>query len=220
MLSMIIGVAVYVNKSKILVHTLESIENFGPGAVLVYTGACFAGTIFFFPSFILNAGGGILFGMFPGVLYCLLGTSTGSVIALLLGRYLFRKAIEKKFKNNTSFHVMEGILKKEGWKVLILARLTPVFPFLAGNYAFGLTSVSAWHYFIAAFIGSIPSASVYVYLGTILGDFASADSGVRQRTPLEWGLMIIGLLVTIILVVYLRQLAQKILDEKKANLSS
>lgn len=56
--------------------------------------------------------------------------------------------------------------------MVMLARLTPVFPFLIGNYAFGITRIPTAHYLGASLVGTIPSTALYTYLGTLLGDLA------------------------------------------------
>jgi uncharacterized membrane protein YdjX (TVP38/TMEM64 family) len=51
---------------------------------------------------------------------------------------------------------------KEGRKIVLLTRLSPVFPFNLLNYAYGLTKASLRHYFFASWIGMMPGTAMYV----------------------------------------------------------
>jgi uncharacterized membrane protein YdjX (TVP38/TMEM64 family) len=74
----------------------------------------------------------------------------------------------------------------QGWKIVGLTRLSPVFPFNLLNYAFGLTQVKLKHYVIASWLGMLPGTIMYVYIGSLAGDLATLGSGERIRTPGEW----------------------------------
>jgi len=201
--------AILLNRSGFLEKTLHWINGcgiWGPIVfVAVYTFAC----IFFIPSFIFTYSGGILFGLWKGMLLSLIGTGMGSLCAFLIGRYLARDLVEKKIGGNAEFQKLSDALKRKGWKVILLARFSPVFPFLIGNYAFGVTQIKAFHYFIASVLGTIPSALVYTYMGFAAGDLAHLHDQGRTRTPGEWLLLAFGLIATVFLAWYLRKFTEK-----------
>ncbi len=202
------------NRYGLLQKTLGWMEHLGPWAapayVLVYALTC----VFFVPSFVFTLGAGTLFGLPWGIPLALLGTGLGSVSALAIGRTLARPWVEQQFKNNKQFHALSAAVKKKGWQMILLARLSPVFPFSIGNYGFGLTDLPARDYFFASMLGTIPSASVYVYLGSVAGSVAAANSGGRTRTPAEWALLLAGLAATILLVRMIQQIAKKSITEQ------
>lgn len=137
------------------------------------------------------------------------GNALGSVLAFWIGRYLVQEFIEAKFANHWEFQRLKAALKRKGWKVILFARLSPVFPFSIGNYAFGTTAIKARHYFFASLVGTMPSTFVYTYVGFVTGDLAALQNEARERTPLEWGLLILGLIATVGLAWYLRRLVEK-----------
>lgn len=51
---------------------------------------------------------------------------------------------------------IEGAIKDEGWKMVMLLRLSPILPFTALNYALSVTPISAWAYIWASALGIIP----------------------------------------------------------------
>lgn len=200
--------AVLINKFGLLQRTLDWIEGFGAAGpavfVLVYVLSC----IFFVPSLIFTFSSGALFGVWAGFAFSLAGTAIGSTAAFLIGRYLACGWVEKAFAANNEFQKLARALEKKGWKIIMLARFSPVFPFMIGNYAFGVTRVRTVHYFLATLFGGIPSALLYSYLGFLFRDLSSFQSAGRERTPQEWALIAFGLAATVFLAWYLRKVAE------------
>ena len=193
---------------------LKAIENLGPWAAPAFLAVYVLSCLLLFPSVIMTCGAGVLFPVPLGIFLSLLGTALGSATALLIGRYGLRSLIQKKAASNASFQRLDAAISREGWKIAVLARLTPVFPFSIGNYLFGVTSMPAWLYALTAFIGTIPSASVYVFLGHMTGH----ASGAHEKTPMEWTLLGVGILATIVLSLYLKGFFRRILsDASKVN---
>jgi uncharacterized membrane protein YdjX (TVP38/TMEM64 family) len=210
----IAALAWYLNRTGLLERTLQGIESFGNAGpaifVLVYATTC----IFFVPSIVFTFSGGVLFGFWRGAVLSLVGTGLGSVSAFLIGRYLARAVVEKSFAANREFARLARAAQSGGWKIVALARLSPIFPFSIGNYAFGITRIPALHYLGASLLGTIPSTSVYTYVGTLVGDIGALGVRGRDRTWQEWLFLIAGLAMTMLLAYYLRRFAQKALAEE------
>src|SRR3970282_2304950 len=102
--------------------------------------------------------------------------------------------VARKIEGNPRFKAIDEAVAHEGWKILGLTRLSPVFPFNLLNYAFGLTRVSLRDYFFASWIGMMPGTVMYVYVGSLPGALATLGAGSRARTPAEWTLYLVGLL--------------------------
>ena len=72
-----------------------------------------------------------------------------------------------------------------------------------------MTGVPLWSFLIASGIFTLPGAFAYVYLG-----FVGAEMlGQSSRGRLEWGLIVVGLLLTLGALVYLTLLARRGLAE-------
>ena len=113
---------------------------------------------------------------------------------------------------NVRFAALQGAIEKQGFKILTLVRLSPVFPFTVVNYAFGLTRVSFSTYVLGSFLGMLPGTLMYVYLGSAVGDIATLSSeGVGdagwQGEVLKWG----GLAATVIVTIFITRVARKAL---------
>src|SRR5205814_6164694 len=114
---------------------------------------------------------------------------------------------------NEKFATIDRAVADEGWKIVLLPRLSPVFPFTLLNYAFGLTHVKLSHYILAPWLGMIPGTVMYVYLGSLV----NVGAGHRQRTTGEWVLYGVGLLATVTVAVFVTRLAKKALRKQYSS---
>ncbi len=191
---------------------IESLGYWGPIAfIAIYAIA----TVLFIPGSALTLAAGLLFGVGWGSLWVIIAANLGANLAFIIGRYLARDAVSKKIDGNEKFKAIDDAVGDDGWKIVGLTRLSPVFPFTLLNYAFGLTKVSWFHYMIASLIGMIPGTVMYVYLGS-LGKLA-AESG--QTSTLKIVLYIVGGLATVLVTVLVTKSAKKALN-KKTDLES
>lgn len=196
-----------------LQKTLNWIGSFGAIGPAAFEAVYVLTCVFFVPSLIFTFSGGVLFGFRKGIFLSLTGTGLGSLAAFLIGRYLARNLIVRRFSQSKEFRKLSQAAEKKGWKIVTLARLTPVFPFSIGNYAFGITNISALHYLGASVLGTIPSAALYTYLGTFVGDLALLGTSGRTRTWQEWAFLAFGLITTVLLSYYLSRFVRKTLAE-------
>ncbi len=152
--------------------------------------------------------------MVTGFISVSIGSTLGATCAFLIGRYLARDLVAGRIAGNEKFKAVDEAVGREGWKIVLLTRLSPVFPFNLLNYAFGLTKVSLKHYFFATWLGMIPGTVMYVYIGSLAGDLASLGGAGHTRTTGEWVLYGIGLLATLIVTVFVTRLARKTLSAR------
>jgi uncharacterized membrane protein YdjX (TVP38/TMEM64 family) len=210
---LVLGAAYALHQHGMFHRAIDWVEQVGLWGPFWFLGGCIAAGILFVPSVAVAVTAGALFGPIRGMLLSLVGNGLGAVGALLIGRYVARGWATRAFAHRRTFQLVSDLVRRKGWTIVVLARLSPVMPFLVGNYAFGLTLISARSYGAASIIGSIPSTAVYAYLGALGRDVALLGDPTRARTPLEWGLVCAGLIVTGILAVYLKRLAQRALRE-------
>jgi uncharacterized membrane protein YdjX (TVP38/TMEM64 family) len=86
-----------------------------------------------------------------------------------------RRRIEKMTEGNAKFAALDKAITREGAKIVLLVRLSPVFPFTYINYAFGLTGVSLGTYVWTTLIGIAPATFAFVYIGSIAHEAATAN---------------------------------------------
>jgi uncharacterized membrane protein YdjX (TVP38/TMEM64 family) len=194
----------------LLREALAWIEQLGAWGQLLFVVIYVAATVLLIPGSALGLGAGAMFGVLRGSLLVSLASTLGATCAFLLGRYLARDWVSKKIEGNPAFSVIDQAVARQGGKIVLLTRLSPVFPFTLLNYAFGLTRVSLRDYVLASWIGMLPGTVMYVYLGSL----ARAGVAARQRTPSEWALYAVGLLATITVALIATRIARRALAKR------
>jgi len=212
----LLALAVFVlfKPQQYLQPALDWIAGLGPLApvlfILLYILAC----VLFLPGSVLTLGAGAVFGVVRGSIIVSIAATLGASAAFLIGRHFARKAIERRVSANPTFAAIDEAVAREGWRMVLLTRLSPLFPFALLNYGFGITRVSFREYLLASWLGMMPGTVMYVYLGAVAGELATAGSGQRQRTPAEWALLGVGLLATIVVTVVITRIAKRALAQK------
>ncbi|PWU20006.1 MAG: hypothetical protein C5B50_04980 [Verrucomicrobia bacterium] len=203
----------YLHVQDLLKAALDGIGKLGPWGPVIFVALYILATVLFVPGSVLTLGAGALFGVALGSVCVSISATLGATAAFLVGRYLARDAIARKIEKNQTFATIDRAVADEGWKIVLLTRLSPVFPFTLLNYAFGLTRVKLSHYVLASWIGMIPGTVMYVYLGSLV----NVGAGHRQRTTGEWVLYGVGLLATIVVTLFVTRLARSALAKKIGN---
>lgn len=170
-------------------------------------------TVAFIPGSILTLAAGAIFGLVRGTMYVFVGATVGSILAFLVSRYFARSAIERKLAGNRKFDTIDRAVGAKGLKIVLLLRLSPVFPFNLLNYGLGLTKVRLRDYAIAS-VGMLPGTFLYVYYGKLAGDVAAVAGGVEvSKGPAYWTVLILGLVATIVVTTIVTRIARKALKE-------
>src|SRR5271169_1843322 len=165
---------------------LQWISGLGSTAPLVSIPLYVVACVLFIPGSILTLSAGFLFGVVWGSIYVSVAATLGATLAFLIGRYFARQWVAVRLANYPKFKAVDEAVAQEGWKIVALTRLSPVFPFNLLNYAFGLTRVTLRDYFFASWLGMIPGTILYVYIGSISGEVARAAGGSAGRSPIQW----------------------------------
>ena len=138
------------NPATVLEKALSWVEASGPWGQVLFVIVYIVATVLLMPGSALGLGAGALFGVVRGSLLVSLAATLGATCAFLLGRYLARDWLPKKLEGRVAFTAMDEAVAQEGWRIVFLARLSPVLPFTLLNYAFGLTRVSLRDYVLAS----------------------------------------------------------------------
>ena len=202
------------NLPELLHNVLLWIQSLGYISAIAFILLYIVATIALVPGSILTLGAGVVFGVVWGSVYVLIGAIIGETFAFLLGRYLARDWIARKIQHNQTFATLDRALNREGIKIILLTRLSPIFPFSLLNYAFGITGISLRDYFIGS-IGIIPMTITYVYLGSLAGDLATIGEATELANPkLQLMIRLIGFLATLAATVYITRIARRALNKE------
>ncbi len=193
---------------------LDWVRGRGAVGMIVYGVAYIVGTVLLVPGTLLTVGSGFLYGTIIGTLIVSPASVLGATIAFLLGRSFARDWIAKKVSKYPKFEVIDRAIAKNGFKIVLLMRLNPIFvPFAILNYALGLSRVRLRDYILASWIGMLPATTLYVYLGSSVRNISDLLQGKLPSAGLWpqvlfWG----GLLAAGALVYILTRIARQALQ--------
>lgn len=166
----------------------------------------FVATVAFVPGSILTLGGGFVFGkamgLGPGVALAsaavFVGASLGAIASFLLGRYLLRDWVsEKLVEKYPVVSALDAAFQRNGFRIFLLIRLSPIFPFNAINYIGGVTSMKLSHYVLALF-GILPGTVLYCYIGAIAGSLTESENAVDG--PVQIASIVVGVVFGLLAV--------------------
>jgi len=194
-----------------LIRGLEWTQGLGIwGPVFVvafYIVAC----ILFLPGSILTLGAGFLFKVIAGTITVSIGSTLGACAAFLVGRTIARNWIAAKVAKSEKFAAIDEAVGRQGFKIVLLTRLSPVFPFNLLNYAFGLTKISFWKYALGSWIGMLPGTVMYVYFGAGLRSLADVTAGQVEKGTAGKIFFWLGLVATIVVTIFITRVARNAL---------
>lgn len=185
----------------------------GPLAVASLYALC---TVLLIPGSALTIGAGTLFGLKTGFLVVVAGANLGALCSFLLARSFLREKVVQWAAAHPRWRSLDRAIGAQGFKIVLLARLSPVFPFILLNYFLGLTAVRTGPYVLANLLGMLPATFLFVYIGA-----AARDALAGQTEPsvdfyqqlLKYG----SLLATIGVVVMMTRAARSALREAEQN---
>lgn len=113
---------------------------------------------------ILTASSGYLFGTIDGTATCLVSAAVAASISYVIGRTLLRGYVERVLAGNPKFKSMDRAIGKDGFKLMLLLRLSPLFPFALSNYLYGASSIQFLPYFFGTLLGFGEFVTVWSFL--------------------------------------------------------
>ncbi|MCB1391222.1 MAG: TVP38/TMEM64 family protein [Rhodobacteraceae bacterium] len=122
--------------------------------------------------------GGFLFGVFPGALYNITGATLGALALFLAVRAGLGEGLWARIdaSDGAVRRLSDGIRANEV-PVLLSMRLIPVVPFFVANLIPAFLGVAALRFAWTTFVGIMPGALVYTWVGAGLGAvFARGES--------------------------------------------
>ncbi|MDX1649237.1 MAG: TVP38/TMEM64 family protein [Myxococcota bacterium] len=189
---------------------VDSLGALGPA---VFVAGYALAVVVFVPGSLLTLAAGAIFGVVEGTLWVFVAATLGATLAFLLGRHAARGLVERRLAGDRRFAAIDDAIGREGLKIVLLLRLSPVFPYNLLNYALGLTRVRLRHYVLGS-VGMLPGTLLYVYSGKLAGDVAAAAGGAEvARGPGYWIVVGLGFAATVAVTVLVTRIARRALRE-------
>jgi uncharacterized membrane protein YdjX (TVP38/TMEM64 family) len=169
----------------------EWVRSLGVLGVVAIALGYMIGTVLLVPGSAMTIAAGVAYGWwaFPLVLAA---ATVGATAAFLVSRHFVQHKVHEAIEGKRTFRAAAEAVDEEGWKVLLLLRLSPVVPFNAQNYVYGATSVPLFSYVWATAVGIIPGTALDVYIGSL----GSADN--QGGGAAGWIVAGVGLIATVV----------------------
>jgi uncharacterized membrane protein YdjX (TVP38/TMEM64 family) len=195
----------------------EWVDGLGFWGPVVFIAGYVVTAIAFVPGALMSLAAGAIFGLLRGSVYVLTGATLGSAAAFLIARYLAREAVAARIGGNARFAAIDRAVGARGLRIMLLMRLSPVFPYNLLNYSLGLTTVRFSDYVLAS-IGMLPGTVLYTYYGVLAGDVARLAGGAGvERGPAYYAVLGLGLVATVAVTTVVTRAARSALREANGD---
>lgn len=190
----------------------ERARRTGAMGVALFFVAYVVATVAFLPGSILTLAAGFAYGPLWGLAIVSPASVAGATAAFLMGRTLLRDWAVRKTRGSPQLRAIEQAVEREGFKLVLLLRLSPLIPFNVLNYALSLSNVRLGTYVVASAIGMLPATALYVYLGSLAPTAAQLSAAGKGGGSSRTLLYAAGLAATIAVVFIVTRSARRALQ--------
>jgi uncharacterized membrane protein YdjX (TVP38/TMEM64 family) len=192
---------------------LEWVQRFGAGGTVVFGLAFVLAAVLLVPSAVFALGAGFLFGLPLGTVVMSVSSTAGAAAAFLVARRLGRDWVRGHLARQPKAAALGRAVEIDGFRIVLLTRLSPLFPYSVLNYLYGVTGVRFRTFVLASWVGMLPGTVLYVYLGTAAKSLAAILTGGPDPTIAQQALFAAGLVATIAATVLATRTASRALEQ-------
>lgn len=191
----------------------QRVMNLGAWSAIWYPILYACCNVLLLPGGLLSIGGGFFFGLWWGFLIVLVGNVTGAAIAFSISRRLGRHWLRRRLLRNRTFEALEPAVEQEGWKIILLSQLHPLFPTSLLNYLYGLTTMRFRTCMLWVAIGQAPGLFLYAYIGTLGQLGLNLVRGKSHPRLVEYWIWGGGLVVSAVILMALGRISLRLLHK-------
>ena len=156
---------------------------------------------------------GFLYGPYFGSCIVFISAFTGASISFFFAKEYFVKKIGKIVSSFPKIKLLEKIINKGGLKLIILTRLSPLFPFSILNYFYGLNKVS-YKDFSIGLLFILPGTYLYCALGSLSNNLDEIKNLKLTGNTIT---TIISIVSTFLIVYFLTKYSNEVIKESSNN---
>mmetsp|Transcript_102172 Transcript_102172/g.286371 ORF Transcript_102172/g.286371 Transcript_102172/m.286371 type:complete len:419 (+) Transcript_102172:69-1325(+) len=187
---------------------IEGVQGLGPTGVIYYALIYMIAEILAIPATPLTLSAGYLFGVQQGILTVLAGATGAACIGFWISRTFLREYVESTLlapspskdgeRSPNTLAKLDKAIGEEGFKLLVLIRLSPIFPFSVTNYLYGASSMAFAPYLLGTLIGFVPTTTAYVYTGMVGQALTTGQGGDQPWYVYAGGFTVLAVLVKLV----------------------
>jgi uncharacterized membrane protein YdjX (TVP38/TMEM64 family) len=155
----------------------QDLLDLGPAGALVLVALMLVHAVVPFPSELVNAAAGFVYGFWIAFPLVLLGWLLSALATYAIGRTAARPALQR-FVGEERLEEGARLVERGGITALLAARLVPIVPYSAVGYVAGAARVPLWRFAWTTLVGSAPLCAAVVYLGHRLDSLSPTDPGL------------------------------------------
>jgi uncharacterized membrane protein YdjX (TVP38/TMEM64 family) len=171
------------------------------------------------PGGVLSMGGGFFFGLWWGFLIVLIGNVMGAAISFVISRWIGRRWLLRRLSHNPTLGALEPAVEREGWKIILLSQLHPLFPTSLLNYLYGLTTIRFRTCILWVAIGQAPGLFLYAYIGTLGQLGLNLMRGKSHPRMVEYWIWGGGLILSLAVLILLGRISLRLLQQVEPGTS-
>ena len=195
--------------TEFLHHSMEWIEQSGWVGVLWFIVLYALTCVFFLPGSVLSVGAGAVYGFWFSTALVTISSTVGAMVNFLTSRYLARSWMQRKLSHSAKFRALDRAVSTEGWRMILISRMSPIVPHSLVSYAAGLIRISFWRFTLASFIGFLPQSAAYTYVGAVVGRALRTSAGETPHDPVIWVFYCLGLVATLAVTALTTRIARR-----------
>jgi len=204
----------------ILATIQQRVMHWGAWSAIFYPVLYACCNVLLLPGGVLSIGAGFFFGLWWGFLIALLGNVTGAAIAFFISRWIGRQWLRRKLMRNSTLVALEPAVEREGWKIILLSQLHPLFPTSLLNYLYGLTRIRFRTCMLWVAIGQAPGLFLYSYLGTLGQLGLNLARGKTHPRSIEYLVWLGGFASAGVVLILLGRIALRLLQQAEVEANS
>ena len=197
----------------ILATVQQRVMQWGAWSAICYPLLYACCNVLLLPGGVLSIGAGFFFGLWWGFFIALFGNVAGAAISFFLSRWIGRQWLRRKLLRNRTLVALEPAVEKEGWKIILLSQLHPLFPTSLLNYLYGLTQIRFRTCMLWVAIGQAPGLFLYSYLGTLGQLGLNLARGKTHPRAIEYLVWLGGFASAALVLVFLGRIALRLLQD-------
>ena len=163
------------------------------------------------PASWLSIAAGYLYGTYLGSIIVFISAFIGASISFIIAKTFFSKKVLSVVQKFPKLTLLEKIIQKGGLKLIILTRLSPVFPFSLLNYFYGLNDIS-YKDFSISLLCILPGTFLYCSVGSLLNDLSDVLNFKLNNNNL---ITLISIVSTSLIIYFLSKYSNEIINESK-----
>jgi uncharacterized membrane protein YdjX (TVP38/TMEM64 family) len=194
-----------------LLDIVRDLQSLGAPGAIPFGAVYVLAILLLAPAVPFPVAAGFLYGPVLGFLAAWTAQLLAAWIAWALGRGVLRRQARRLTRRFPVLDALDQAIQQDSFKLIVLVRMSPLFPFGPVNYFLGVTGVRVWPYLAATAVGLAPLCLLLTWAGSTLPTLATALQGQASLGTTETVVSLVGLTASVLVVVLVTRATRRAL---------